>query len=340
MTIIGPRVNVDVGTNNVWVNGIGVLQMLTDSNMNGQKLAKPSELTVHWKESMLFNGKIAEFHGGVQADQLESRMLCQDLQVTFDRFISLKEGNKSQDKPKIDKLLCDKNVMVEEIVKENGKLKSFRRLVSPVVALDNLDETVNATGPGEVRLLQSGSEGEIGPKAPEPKTKQAKPPAGKAAPPKDEMKLTHVKFADRMQANNKKRTATFYGNIELVNLPADKPDIVIDLNKPPPGCMYVRCEKLNVFSHLLPNGQKSQELEAYRKVFVQSQDFYAVADAVKYNESQDRLIFEGGESGLATLYRIKVPGTKPEQMTGKKIYYWRKTNDIKVEEGQGLNFTN
>jgi lipopolysaccharide export system protein LptA len=346
IAILGPEVNIDQRANKAWVNGIGAMQMLTDTNFEGAKLAQPTELTIHWKEAMLFNGNNAEFRGGVQAEQLNSRLLCQEMQVAFDRPISLKEGDKSGTKPKVDKLLCDKDVQIEDVNRVNGQLQGYKRLVAPVVALDNADEVATAPGPGEVRILQLGEAGNTlpgaqGPGAPRPPAGRPAAGRGPAAPPKQELKLTHVRFAERMQANNKQRSAIFYGNVEAVHVPADRPDIKIDVDHPPPGCIYLRCAKLNVFSRLLADGKtKSQELEAYRNVLVQAQEFWGLADVVKYDEAEDRVIFEAGEGGMATLYRVKVAGGDQEKITGKKIYYWRKTNDFKVDDAHGLNVAN
>jgi hypothetical protein len=81
-------------------------------------------------------------------------------------------------------------------------------------------------------------------------------------------------------------------------------------------------------------------MEAYRKVYVQAQEFSGLAEVVKYDESQDRVIFEGGDAGVATLYRVRVPGAPPEMIKGQKIYYWRKTNDFKIENGHAINVAN
>jgi hypothetical protein len=338
MAILGPEVNIDQRANKAWVNGLGAMQMLTDTNLDGAKLTQPTELTIHWKDGMLFTGKSAEFRGGVQAEQDASRLLCQEMQVTFDRPISLKESDKGRPQARVDKLLCDKDVQMEEINEVAGRLRGYKRLVAPLVDLDNDDGTATAPGPGEVRILQLGEADDIMAK-PQPARGTAPRPAT-ATGAKQELKLTHVRFNERMQANNKTRTAIFYGNVEAVNVPADRPDVKIDLDSPPPGCMYLHCEKLKVYSKPLANNGKSQELEAYKKVTVRAQEFYGFADVVKYDESQDRVIFEAGEGGMATLYRVKVTGGQEEKLSGKKIYYWRRTNEFKIENAYGINVAN
>jgi hypothetical protein len=338
LTIFGPEVNIDQRANTAWVNGIGAMQMLSDTDFEGKKLPRPTELTIHWLESMYFDGKRAEFRKGVQAEQQTSRLLCDNLQVSFDHPILLKEGEKAKEKAKIDKLVCDKDVQMEEINKVGGKLESYKRLVAPEVAVDNADGNAMAPGPGEIRFIQLASAGN------DPFAKPAsRAPAAKGASrnePQQELKLTHVRFRDRMQANNHRRTASFYGNVEVINVPSDDPNLRVNVDHPPAGCMYLHCERLNVRSRLLGDGTKSQEMEAYSKVYVQAQEFTANADIVKYDESEDRIIFEAVEGGRVVLNRFKVVGAEPETLVGKKIYYWRKSNNFKVVEGGKMNVVN
>jgi hypothetical protein len=81
-------------------------------------------------------------------------------------------------------------------------------------------------------------------------------------------------------------------------------------------------------------------MEAYRKVYVQAQEFSGNADVVKYDEAEDRIIFEAAEGSRVTLDRVRTPGSPPEKLIGKKIYYWRKTNTFKVEQGGTIDVAN
>src|SRR5207249_47389 len=125
-------------------------------------------------------------------------------------------------------------------------------------------------------------------------------------------------------------------DVELVHLPAENPDLPIDLDHLPQGALYLRCQKLKVYTRRGPDGKASQEMEAYKKCVVQSQEFWAVADVVKYDESQERIIFEGGEGGMAHLVKVAVRGAEAEDVTGRKITYWRLTGAYRVEGGRGI----
>jgi hypothetical protein len=194
-------------------------------------------------------------------------------------------------------------------------------------------------------MFQLGSTEEAFPKAGAP---AAAPPRATPAPApkgakaakkeqKEEFKITHVRYRDSMRAQTKEgRKATFYGDVDAVNVPSDQPDLVIDIDRPPPGCFYLHADKLTVFTSPLPGGRNNQQMIAEGKVLVRAQEFWGIAQTVKYDEAQDRVIFEGGSGGRATVYQSKTPGGPQDKLSGKKIYYWRRTNDFKVDDSDGL----
>lgn len=347
LTILGPEVHIDQLTNKAWVNGLGAMQMPTSNTLEGAKLSKPADLTIHWSKDMFFNGQFALFHGNVQAEQETGRLLCQEMQVFLDRPVSLKENNKNGTPAKVKQLVCDTiqdkgPVRIEEAAWQDKRLVGYKRLVAPTVSLDNEDSVVNAPGPGIVYILQMGSNDEIIP-SPESTKAPAKPAAagpannGKDKPKEEVLKLTRVAYLDRFHADNTNRSAIFYGNVEVVNLPCDNPDAKIDLDHPPEGLFYMRCELLKVYSRRSPNGVTSQEMEAHRKVSIQAAEFWGQGDLVKYDESKQLVILEGQP---ATLWKVKGPGAPPEKVSGKKIFYWRDTGQFKIDDGQGLDLGN
>jgi hypothetical protein len=335
LAVLGPEVNIDQRSNRAWVNGEGAMQMLTDTNFDGAKLAKPTELTVTWRDRMRFDGLGAEFFGGVQATQEASRLLCFDMRVTFDQPVSLKGGPKGGPSPKVDKLLCDKEVFIEEETREGGRLLGYRRLRAPVMSLDNANKSADVPGPGVVRIFQRG--GADDPLS-RPAGGTARATARKPAPDnRPEFTVTHVAFRDRMQAkNHENRTATFWGDVHAVHVPSDRPDLEVDTDKLPPGCVYLRCERLRVLTHRLADGRSSEEMVGEGKVTIRANEFSGVAEAVKFDEAQDRVILEGGEGGLATLYQAKNRGGDQAAVTGKKIIYWRRLDKFRIEDSEGL----
>ncbi len=330
IVILGPEVNIDQTTNKAWVNGCGAMTMESDTDFQGKKLQKPAPLTIHWDQSMYFNGQFAEFHGGqqggVQADQATARLACQSMQVFFDRPISLKEGDKESQHARVRNLVCDRAARVEDSVKEKGEWIKYSLLEGSAIAYDNEEATVQASGPGQVRLLQRGG---VTPENPTTATAPA-PRNPNATPEDNEPKLTYVSYFKRMYANNKNRTARFYMNVRVLHLPGKDPQRAIDLEKVlekplPAGAMYLRCDQLKVLTRPGPGDKSYQEMEAVGRVSVQAQDFSGSASVVTYNEEKDQVIFDGGPGGVATLYKIKPGGGPHDRIEGEKIIYSRKT---------------
>lgn len=357
--ILGPEVNIDQAANKAWVNGIGAMQMESATTLQGGKLERPTPLTVHWNKSMLFNGKFAEFHGGIQAEQENSRLAGQSLQVFFDRAISLKGGNKQDQPAKVQNLVCDRDVRVEEAIYENGKLVRYQRMQAPTVVVTQIEpddeaqpakqaanpgNEVRASGPGQVRIMQRGNtETPAGSRPAGSKPAGAKPASSKsarnsakpaAAATEQEMKLTHVQFLKNMYANSKTNTAIFLENVRVLHMPADDPNMEIDLDvildRMPEGAMYLRCDRLDVFSRG-EKGRGQQEMLAKGRCLVQARKFSGRAHTVTFNEAKDQIIFEGGDDGPAVVYKVERDGDRPQEIRAQKIIYIRKTGETKVD---------
>jgi lipopolysaccharide export system protein LptA len=350
LMIIGPVVNIDQKENKAWVDGMGLMRMPSNAKLGGMDNAQaagrakqpatnepPSELTVHWNRDMFFDGQRAIYHGGVQAEQDNSRLICQEMQVFLDRFVSLKEGGKSGPPAKVENLVCDRSVRIEDTEwtkpPEPKKLVRYQRIDSRELSYNNEEGVMVAPGPGVLRILQWGVKGEAAGPTPMPSPSPARQPNAK--PSEEELKLTRVQYLTRMFANNTTRTAIFYDGVELVHLPSNDPDVAIDLDKLPEGALYLRCDQLKVYSRQEPNAKGMQQMEARGHAGVQSREFSGRADTIKYDESKELVVLEANEGNLATLVRQKAKGAPQEEVKGKKIYYWRRTNDFKIEGGTG-----
>jgi hypothetical protein len=331
--LLGPKVTIDQRENTAEVKGVGVMDMPSNTTFEGGRPAKPgTRLRIHWTTGMLFNGKDADFHGGVQAEQDNSRMLCQTLQATLDRVVSLKQGQKEGQAARVEKLVCDRKVNVEERVLQDGKLQKYSRIICQQLAVDNQQGPIIATGPGVVTLWQPGA---VDNTLPGPERSPRPTPASK---PKEEMKRTTIEFDGRMFSNNKNsiRTAIFYDKIEVCNSPADSPESRFDKDRIPERGMFMSCEKLTVFTTPQADGKSTQTLIAEKQVFVKTPEFLARAARVTYDEAKDLVIFEAGGGALASFYKLKEAGKEPQEFKGQKIYYRRLTKEFKLEDGGSI----
>jgi hypothetical protein len=348
--IVGPEVNLDQVNNKAWVTGIGAMQMESSTNFQGGKLEKPAPIEVHWNKSMLFNGMYAEFHGGIQAEQQNSRMACQSLQVHFDKPISLKEGNKSGQSPRVSHMVCDQRVRVEETIREGERLISHKRIVAVTLSMNKLEREaddpsvregneVRASGPGEFRSLQAGEAEIISPTAPPPTPADSGGQPAKPSLDKKEMKMLLVAFQGSMYANEAIGTASFLENVRTLHFPAEDPNLDISPDTPvrdlPKGAYTLRCDRLEVLSR--KEGTRTlRDLRARGRVIVRSMEFSGAADMVTFDESKNQVIFHGSETVPAALFRQLRPGSPPDEIKGRKITFNRASGQFRIDEGSWL----
>jgi hypothetical protein len=288
LSVLGPEVFIDQRNNLATVKGRGSMLMPAATDLQGADLKDPADVTVYWTDGMEFRGaeKTVVYDGNVQAIQKESRVLCQTMQVTLDRAVWLnpasdpdkkKGGPGGSTAAKIDNVLCDMHprlppadgaanaplspvVYIEKNRDERNRVVRQQLLTAREMHFDNLESKLKAAGPGEVRIWQLGAKDMAGPRPQQQPTAKAQPKGGSAD---EEMKLTRVVFKGRMSAvsqKNKKQTATFYDDVEVINLPADKPEMAIDAAKLPAGAIRLVCDKeMYVISHPPAGGAKGYQ---------------------------------------------------------------------------------
>jgi hypothetical protein len=359
LTMQGKEVNIDQRANRSWINDIGIMRMLTATDFEGKKLDRATQLTINWNKEMFFDGKFASFSGGVTAEQDNSHLRCQEMQVWLDRPVSFKEGERNSTPAKVQQLVCGPRahepgaqgpskqlVMVDDTKFEGSKLVGYQRLLTQELHVDNSEGKMDA-GPGILNLLQLGTAEDSAIGSVESQKPSKNPPAPKA---KEELKLTRIYYAGRLHADNKQRIATFYDEVKVYNLPADDPDIRVDEAHPPAGCMILRCRLLKVSSESLPNGQKNQRMQATGQVRIQGRsrpsagetnsgsdtpDYWGDAQILRYEEKSDWIILDGGD-GYAHLYRVLAPGARPDKVEARKIHYNRKDKTYRIDNGAGM----
>jgi hypothetical protein len=270
----------------------------------------------------------------VQAFQDSASLKCQSMQVTLDKFISFKEGQKDKQDAKLEKLVCESRVFAEDkTLTPEGKLRAWKRLWGTALDADNPEGRMIVPGPGRVDNVSEGA-ADLNPAGSAPA--QPGQPAPKAPAPdaKQEvlLKFTRVDFEGRMFGNNKPgfKHAIFYDHVEVFHQPGDDPNVQVNPNQPPKDGFYMRCNNLNV-STLERDGKSSQYMVAKGSAFFRTPEFFGNADTIKYDESQEIVIFEGNPT---TLFKLVPGGGKPQRIQGTKILYNRKTGTFTLEGGQ------
>jgi hypothetical protein len=366
LTIFGMDVTIDQAANSAKVDGAGAMQMLSNAKLNGEAAEKAVPLEVWWSKEMFFNGRHAEFIGGVQADQEGGHLTCNELQVSFDRPISLKEGNNGDKPARVQKLVCNDNVILHERVMDGDKELKYQRLSVPSLEVIELEpdiapdadgkpapagkqrvsegNAVSSGGRGELRVFQrAAADSAASPLGGPPK----KTPPSKPEGP-DPMKMTLVTFGKGgMRANSKTRKASFFGGVRVLNMPCEDTKNAKELDEllkeSPPGYMYLSGDTLQVFQDAHagkppaddkpPAVAYTQRMVAKDHVAVEAEKYRGLADELYFDEAKDQIILLATGANLAELYKIKQKGGKPQQIKGRKITYIRSTGAFKIDDG-------
>jgi hypothetical protein len=345
MALRGPVIKMDQVLNTVDVEGLGSMRLPTRNDFQGNPLNEPAEVVVDWNQSMFFDGRLAEFDGGVQAVQGSSRLACRRLSILLDRKVLLRDQKsvdlKRNDPPAaLSRLMCEQDVRLEKAVFEQERYRLLQRIEARELAYDHELATLTAYGPGTVHVFQPANDGPPGVGLPQPAPNGSRRTDSNTATPNppERFKLTRIRYDGFLQATKAadKQTdiITFTGGVQLVHASADDPDQPINPDQLPEDGLTLSCGRLKITSRKLENNSSAQELLAEHGVRVHAGQFYALADRVSFDEAKDLLIFEG-TSG-ATLYRQRVPGGEFEPVRAKRIWFWRRDNRVRFDGTESI----
>jgi len=328
IVISGAKITVNRKANIVEVQGAGDMSMPSNTTFEGgQPVRGNARLTIRWNRDMFFNGKYADFQGDVEASQDNAKLKCHSLEVTLDRLVSFKQGQEKNQEVNVEKLVCDRNVWVEnEKRDQNGKRLGFDRLTATSLAVDQqAGRATIAYGPGKVEhlALSTGNDSQQAPGA----RQNSKAPGSTA-----DMRLTRVLFSARMYTNEKDstRVGKFYDDVKVFHFPTDNVTTKMNPDNPPKDGFYLECHVLTVLTRHVGN-KTHQEMMAEGNVDFRAQEFIGRAAVVKYDESQDQIIFEGTPDNLAILYRKDSRDAQPQEIKGRRILYNRKSGTFSAD---------
>lgn len=297
-----------------------------------------------------------------------SYVICHRLSVVFDRpvyFNTMKRTanapaparpGESKEAAKIERVLCEpqpeddaeKNAARpanyvyfadETIDRKTGKHTKAQRITAKFldVQVQEARTLIHATGPGETRTLQMGAK--------EQTTTPGAPAAAPAANAKaeEEMKLTIVRFAERLQIEDKKQIfskAVFTSNVRVFHIPTDQLDLSVQEHAAPARSMVLKCtDTMTATEYRAKAGQEERRtLEAVGDARLRTDDYDGVGHVVKYDGNL--VILEAFGDGQATLYRRQGGvGREKDYKSGNPLTYNTKTGQVSGAESSGGTFS-
>ena len=356
LSLTGPRIVLNAASNRLWLDQGGRMEVWIPAQQLGRDPPATSlPLVLWWGRTLLFDGQVARFEGGVRAELDQAELTTQDLEVVLAtplRFSALSHPAVVQ----LQEIRCQGPTTLRRKAAEvsDPQTPSFPDELLEVADLRVAWETghVWGRGPGRVVLRTSsqislggspraGQEGEEFPETAAgpipPGALGAGPPAGQPPPPSQSLLV--LRFAQSLEGNLWQRRVTIAGHVRglyLTEWPwswVPDPDSGAD---PPAGAFRISCGKITAIELALPGQPPSWELAAEENVWFEGHGFTGKAPRVTYAQGKDLLVLEGTSRTPAELYRQDRPGEKPLAHSATRLLFWPGTKKLVVEGLQTL----
>ena len=336
MHVEGREVHLNRETNRVRVQGNGLLQLPvppgTEIESFGQATNDP-DLDVWWGESMEFDGQIAKFIGKVVLELGQSRMRCEQMDVSLSSRLSFTEPNSKQ-QPELAKIHCREEVSFENSEYERSKLIRVQRGRVAEFTLDRLRSKTFAQGPGQMQVWQRGNKGNQTGANSRAVVQGANRPIGAVSSDWD---YTRVDFKGSMDGKIAQQVSTFYDSVQIVHGPVSLPNETIDPDHLPPDAGSMRCERTLEFSQgpkspVHPKGY--QQLVGKGNAQIEGRGFYANADEISFDGSKGLYMLRAHGNQSAMIAQDTDQGARREA-SGRRIEFIPATKTVKVDWATG-----
>jgi hypothetical protein len=357
MDLEGADLHLDTSGNTSRVEGAGTLRLPVTKGLDGKALAKPEKLNVRWERRMEFDGLVARFFVGVEAQLDESKLTCHEMDVTLSRRVSFGEGTGSAGRgvggnssggkgdagaagggkgaagPAADvkTIHCKEGVEVYAYEHEpDGKLKAFRKGAMWDMTFDQRSGDTVALGPGTMTMWWKGDSAREG------LASSAVVRANKGRQTeRSEWNYAKIDFAESMTGNTKDKATLFRERVVVVYGPVNGTAETIDPDKLPNNGGWLRCGMLRLTQtsgssgkdHLEMVGTGNSELDGKTKNGM----FHALADSVSFDESKGLYILRSEGNRKAKVWRQLSAGLEPQKQESQRLEFNPETNSLKSD---------
>jgi hypothetical protein len=363
INLSGPNINLNKGQNRVWVDGPGQMDLPVDHDLEGRPLASPGRVQIDWLRKMTFDGLTAHFEDSVTARQATELLRTQTLEARFRQKVNFADPKAAQ-QPQVAQILCWGGAFLENYTIEAGQQTAHDRLEAADLKLDTASGDLLANGPGWLTSTRRGAPAgataggtgilpmlsprapattpgpsAIGPPLP-PANGQAVRPAGiagaRSGPPPDPNQLTciHLRFLGSITGNVRRKEMTFHEQVHAAYSPVQDWLATLEGDDPRafgPQAIILRSDHLTVVDMTPPGGDKSAEMLAFGNVVAEGAVFTARASRMTYSQANGLLVLDGDGRTDAELFRQEHPGSTASHFTARRILYWPKINQAKVD---------
>lgn len=325
----GREVHMDREANRVWVKGNGLLQLPvppgTEIESIGE-IANDPDMDVWWDESMEFDGRTAKFIGKVRAELGRSRMLCEQMDVSFDSRLSFSD-TKLNKQPELATIECREDVTFNSSAYEGNKLIRAQRGKVAEFTIDRINSSTFAQGPGEIQVWQRAEEG-----ANHREGSQANRSTNSVV---TDWNFTRITFKGRMKGKIHDQSSTFFDSVQVVHGPVERPNEKIDVDHLTAKAGSMRCDQLEFSFHNkdATHAKDYVQLAGSGNTRIEGYGFYANAQEISYDGAKGLYMLRSYGNESATI-ALDSKG-KRHEASGRRIEFIRETQTIKVDWATG-----
>ena len=336
LALTGSNINLNRGTNRLWIRGPGQMDVLIKEDEKGQPLPEPVNLAVRWHDHMVFDGRTAQFHHQVTAADPTRLLRTETLELQFTHTVRF-SGQKITTQPSIEKLLCRGGVFMENwsFDEQTRQQISHEQLEATDLTIHHLSGALTAEGPGRLTSVRYGSGNLFG-------GLNATPGANRPAQPqadRNALRRLQVRFQGPIRGNVHSETMTFHDRVRVAHAEVDSWQETLDPDNPEtlgPGGVVMRSNQLTVNRKAVPmTDRTATELIAEGNVQVEGNmekaedgTFHARAVRMSYDEDKGLLILEGNGWADAELVREKQVGGERATHAARRIQFWPETHQL------------
>jgi hypothetical protein len=342
----GNDIQLDRGKNYLQIQGPGQMQLPVDRDLDGNSLAQPKALYVTWKDHLTFDGRTAHVVGGAAANTDTQRALAETMEVSLTKQLDFARPEKRDDVD-VSNLLMQGGVWLENRTMEDGQLKSMNRLDAKNLSVDRGTGDLFAEGPGWFTTVSRGNATKMGPLAArpvQPGATSVRPLAAPIGSPTEEDGLTYLRidFLRGISGNLHKKELRFEQQVRGVYGPVEDWDQTVDADSPDglgPKDALIHCDTLRL-AQIGPSQGEQQPFEVTatgNTVVEGGRQYTARAHRITYVQAKDLLVLEGNGRSDAQLWRQTTVGGEWARTAGRKILYWRGTNEFEFDDFRFLS---
>lgn len=351
--LTGENINLNRGTNRLWVDGSGWMDVQIERDVDGRPLTEPQQVRIDWRRQMNFDGRTARFEENVVAASATMNLRTETLDVQFDppiRFADLPQTAN----PTIEQLLCRGGVLMENRTYIGAAQTTFDRLHVADLALNLKSGALSAGGPGWMSSVRRsdgqspsvapifpsfGNMTTVGDSRRDPAPSEAREIGG-GPPGAAGLWGIFVRFQGATSGNIRSRSLQFQRQVAAAFAPVTSWTAVLPIDQPEllgPDGFVMHCDELRVDQVVAPPGdRRALELTAQGNTVIEGDSFTGRAARMTYAEAKGLLVFEGDGRNYANLYQQKQPGGERSHVAARKILYWHKAGKLHIEGASSL----